>query len=277
MKEKGNSQLDSAPLQPPIVLALRDLTLIFAEVTKRKLLAKGYGGVTTLVTFLPDEFRKKKHFFGESKVPNSKLAESLSVVIHTACDAAVTLVPVVFDLLCEQIFDPDFYLLFESDYQKIFSAPNDSGTPLLCNFITKPEYMGELIKYYRPLLYRELEQRNVVELFEEAKKELKKKKLKEKVLKSPKPKDLKSKLYRTWTREALHIFIQTMCEFEVSFRLNQVKISNNQIPNLAEVLEFVTKWEISGKWEVKPDEENRLAEIRHLMSTTPYATSQKEG
>jgi len=238
-------------------------------------------------SLLPIELKKKKHFFGNSKVPITKSAEILLAALNDSADAAVAFLPVVVGLFCQQVFDPNFFLLFEPDFHAILfpQQQNDTTTtnsnnsnnsinsnhfnaPFLCRYFLTPDHLSEMMRFYRPILYHELDKRNVMSLYDEVRSDLKKKK-------SPRANNdtksgmteaadlekqqqeerryFKRRLYRAWARDAFRIFFDIMSEFESDFRSNNVNTTEGLLP-------------FKGKWEVETDEEQRLNEIRAFMS-----------
>jgi hypothetical protein len=217
---------------PPILQAIRDLTTIFVEGAAKKLKEKGYG------------HRKKTAIRLPSDVTLLPTASALLLMdaLNDATDSSINLCASVINMYTEQIFNPNFYVLFEPEFRIILFAPpppEPPPIPCLCHYLMSGENIYELLRLYRPVISHILDDRKVMNLYYSAMEEAEAKKQKtnktDAKCASPVPTDttqdekeqrrICGKIYRTVARLGLRGFLEVMMEMEVAFRSSQSMVS----------------------------------------------------
>ena len=103
-----------------------------------------------------------------SAVDFSPLAISLLEAVRDAATASLTMCSFVFSLFGAQIFDPDFFPLFEADFQSVLFPPPPPHSPALSEYLMTSPHRDEIERFLLPVLALELDSRDVIRLYNEA-------------------------------------------------------------------------------------------------------------
>ena len=99
-------------------------------------------------------------------IPSStlQLLDELNEAADKVVDLAMASIKIYFD----QLLDPDFFVLFESEFTIILFAPPPPVPPplaTLCYYLLSAENFNEMVRIYEPVLAQELDGRDVMSMY----------------------------------------------------------------------------------------------------------------